>query len=929
MSPKEVGQVARWIRLARPGASCACVFDRRPLPSSASSAPHARVVASTKSQRQATMDNDGIMTQLKKGDEVQDGDVIQLLLEQISSEADPTKLVKMVLCWEGVASSAHYCSYKALLKLRSIGWTIVKNSQNSAEKAKRELLVQLMSAEYPEASAQSIAKYAINFAKYLQMSDEEFASVDRIRFTNVGKKQADPVKCIGFSKLDASIILGKLSSSSETDALSDSDDGSDSESDALSDSDDGSDSESLPSIEIEAHSETSSLRRSTRSTKTTPQIQFDIGDEDSTGSGKNQSKAVSTSSEEDRLKQKPAPPKPKPNPAPPSSGKGKVRGRGKGATETVNEKKKPKEDSSLQRTTLIEPSLFNWLAPFLAPNQLADDLALLQRNLNVNRDENFFNHYLQLLQQLRHGQGVMYSAASKFRTYYEQQVEALQNYKVFEVKKNDSRRREFILSMDTTLAAKYSDAFTRNEIVVLCCLLASPALTFTNIDQKTTVAKKSGMIRGMSFLSPIVEAFFHDRLRQLGVINDKDHPKYMQPLSTVVLCSTYCYHQFVTWGHGDEFSSKIDLVFTLEGFPQFLSVNGKYVRVEHESEVMYAKVMSAANAVSLGLTTAGLVIDNYDWARVIVIKGQTAKVYPFLSVGLGEDADPICVASFTLSKRLDQSGCHVIRPAMFSHLNDSGEAVYQDIVTGPSISVGSERSKGSVSLEYGSNLIPRCAPSPHSFQPAALDEQAGHVDGNYCCVKDQWAQVSHKLYRVFDHVPAKVNADVSAPVFLDGLAHENSMSFLFNVNGKTTLTFPTEDAPAPRRQGDLVDPVPFGGFSAFAFIKKHKGSRYGLDPNDRPHLYAHSGDLRQFPVSSFGNLVVVLAAKQRIENIRKCLSGGDLSQVAKLRLQEVETALKHFILGVLTTVTFKEESESAILNDVIQKAKAQAQGGKQ
>ena len=626
--------------------------------------------------------------------------------------------------------------------------------------------------------------------------------------------------------------------------------------------------------------------------------------------------------EEDRSKRKP-------NPAPPSSGKGKVRGRGKGATETLNEKKKPKEDSSLQRTTLIEPSLFNWLAPFLAPNQLADDLALLQRNLNVNRDENFFNHYLQLLQQLRHGQGVMYSAASKFRTYYEQQVEALQNYKVFEVKKNDSRRREFILSMDTTLAAKYSDAFTRNEIVVLCCLLASPALTFTNIDQKTTVAKKSGMIRGMSFLSPIVEAFFHDRLRQLGVINDKDHPKYMQPLSTVVLCSTYCYHQFVTWGHGDEFSSKIDLIFTLEGFPQFLSVNGKYVRVEHESEVMYAKVMSAANAVSLGLTTAGLVIDNYDWARVIVIKGRTAKVYPFLSVGLGEDADPICVASFTLSKSLDQSGCRVIRPAMFSHLNDSGEAVYQDIVTGPSISVGSERSKGSVSLEYGSNLIPRCAPSPHSFQPAALDEQAGHVDGNYCCVKDQWAKVSHKLYRVFDHVPAKVNADVSAPVFLDGLAHENSMSFLFNVNGKTTLTFPTEDAPAPRRQGDLVDPVPFGGFSAFASIKKHKGSRYGLDPNDRPHLYAHSGDLRQFPVSSFGNLVVVLAAKQRIENIRKCLSGGDLSQVAKLRLQEVETALKHFILGVLTTVTFKEESESAILNDVIQKAKAQAQGGKQ
>jgi hypothetical protein len=102
---------------------------------------------------------------------------------------------------------------------------------------------------------------SILLAKYFQMSDEEFASVNRIRFTNVGKKQADPVKCIGFSKLDASIILGPISSSSETDALSD--------------SNDGSDSESHPSIEIEAHSETSSLRRSNRSTKTL-QIQFEI-----------------------------------------------------------------------------------------------------------------------------------------------------------------------------------------------------------------------------------------------------------------------------------------------------------------------------------------------------------------------------------------------------------------------------------------------------------------------------------------------------------------------------------------------------------------------------------------------------------------------------------------------------------------------------
>jgi len=96
-----------------------------------------------------------------------------------------------------------------------------------------------------------------------------------------------------------------------------------------------------------------------------------------------------------------------------------------------------------------------------------------------------------------------------------------------------------------------------------------------------------------------------------------------------------------------------------------------------------------------------------------------------------------------------------------------------------------------------------------------------------------------------------------------------------------------------------------------------------LDPNDRPHLYAHCGDLRQFPVSSFGNLLLVLSAKQRIESIRRILSSEsakEFTEVSRLRMQDLETALKHFILNILTTTTYKEESEGAILDMVINAA---------
>ena len=93
------------------------------------------------------------------------------------------------------------------------------------------------------------------------------------------------------------------------------------------------------------------------------------------------------------------------------------------------------------------------------------------------------------------------------------------------------------------------------------------------------------------------------------------------------------------------------------------------------------------------------------------------------------------------------------------------------------------------------------------------------------------------------------------------------------------------------------------------------GSLYGLDPNERPHLYAHSGDLRQFPSAGFSNLLLILAAKQRVENLRS-LNQNDQPDVFRRRLMEVETALKHFIFDMLTTTTYKASSQAQILQQV-------------
>jgi hypothetical protein len=455
---------------------------------------------------------------------------------------------------------------------------------------------------------------------------------------------------------------------------------------------------------------------------------------------------------------------------------------------------------------------------------MVGDLVLLQKNPHLNLDEDFFKHYLELLQRIRHGQGEMYRSQTKFRSYYEQQVAALNTYKVFAVSPNATQKGQFIKSMDATLAAKYSNAFTRNEIVVLCCLLSYPGLTYTNIDQKTSVAQKSSMMRGMSFVPPEIEAFFHTRLRLLGVIDEVCHPEYMQPLSAVVLNSTYCYRQLVTWGYAEHLLSSGNVVFTLQDFPDFLNVNGMYVRVQDGSRDLYAKVMSKAAAVSLGISPDLLVIDRNDYARVIAIDGLNAKILSFLSVGMGEDEDPIFVAAFKLKEPLSPSSCVLQQPRMFSHLDAAGTAVYQDIDRSfcPSISVVQMLSNGNVSLEYGPNLISRCVPVPQNFQAVPLTEQAAHCDGNYCCAKGQWTQFKpsgkdqqpgHGMYRASNHVPAKRNSDMCEPIFLNGRPSQNSMSFMFNVNGETTLTFPPD--PSQRRTANVVDDVPFGGFSAF------------------------------------------------------------------------------------------------------------------
>jgi hypothetical protein len=370
--------------------------------------------------------------------------------------------------------------------------------------------------------------------------------------------------------------------------------------------------------------------------------------------------------------------------------------------------------------------------------------------------------------------------------------------------------------------------------------------------------------------------------------------------------------------------------------------------------------MSKKAAGLLGIPQE-VVYPHKDQARVLSFPLSESKessvcvrVQCFISKGLGEPKDPICVATFNIKtgpcleqgveqrdlisnmfSRPGGEGQRVLTSKMFSHLGQDGQALYQDI---PGYQPSARLltgvfSKDGVGLEYGPDLIPRCVVPEHNFEPAPLNEQAAHVDGNFYHAKRQWAEVTKEkgskrpgsgLFRAAPHVPLvreseMENTDLIEPLYLQGDPHMNSLSFLMNVNGKTTLTFPAKDqagASGARRSGNDVEDVPYGGLSAFSFIRDHMGSLYRLLPNERPHLYAHSGDLRQFPVQGFDSLFTILAAKQRVEQIRVYLRDPSISGIQVQRFQQQETALKHFIFSILATSTYKTSSQAVILKQV-------------
>jgi hypothetical protein len=401
----------------------------------------------------------------------------------------------------------------------------------------------------------------------------------------------------------------------------------------------------------------------------------------------------------------------------------------------------------------------------------------------------------------------------------------------------------------------------------------------------------------------------------------------------------------VSWDYGADFTS-VDATpaISLEGFHEFLSVNGVYVKVHEQSgRMVYAQVMSKKAASSLGILEFDA--PHKDHARVLELVAYSVgnsgkkkvvdnrkmfrvKVQCFLSKGLGEVEDPICVATFDMCSVKGGGKFSVSRPTMFSHLGQEGHAVYQDIV-GCDLRANfvDVSANGTVSLEYGPNLVPRSLNLGREFRPAFLTEQAAHCDGNFYHGKGQWVRVAHSgsqghgVYRVAPHAPLKTDTDMETssrivPLHPVGQPHMNSMSFMFNCNGGTTLTFPPQD---PSRGNENVEEdVPFGGLSAFSFFRDHLGSLYKLFPNERPHLYAHSGDLRQFPVVTFSSLLVLLAAKQRVERLRVIMRDlpVDTPTVSSIELQEQETALKHFIFDILTTSTYKADCQAEILNEV-------------
>jgi hypothetical protein len=310
--------------------------------------------------------------------------------------------------------------------------------------------------------------------------------------------------------------------------------------------------------------------------------------------------------------------------------------------------------------------------------------------------------------------------------------------------------------------------------------------------------------------------------------------------------------------------------------------------------------MSAKTGNALGIPNDMTKKISKGYARVLVFDSKSApktrqkvqvSIFNFVSLGKGQADDPICVARFSISCskldritqrcRLNADDLEPFAPLdleMFSHLDCNGNPIYQAMFARghpprvhPAIQLSHLKSRCNVDMEYGPDLILCRTPTPAGFIPSSLREQGQHCDGNFYHAKGQWSQDAQGHYRVSHHVPLITdrhteNGMMIEPLFLNGPAHLNSLSVLIGINSNTTLTFPK--APAIGRLGNMVQPVPFGGVQTFSFVEGHMGSMYGLHPNERPHLYGHSRDLRQFPVCNVMSLIAILAAKQRVESLR-------------------------------------------------------------
>ena len=84
--------------------------------------------------------------------------------------------------------------------------------------------------------------------------------------------------------------------------------------------------------------------------------------------------------------------------------------------------------------------------------------------------------------------------------YFYEQSNALESYTVRTVDCNALKKQKYVTDMDSNLRASYENAFTKNELVVLSCLLAYTGLTFCNIRQKISMSLSNGAVRGKAFV---------------------------------------------------------------------------------------------------------------------------------------------------------------------------------------------------------------------------------------------------------------------------------------------------------------------------------------------------------------------------------------------------------------------------------------------